>query len=472
MTLPRTLAAILALAVAMPVAGQVTNDPFPDPIGLGQTTIIVDFVEFAEIPAVGDDLPRMTILVTEPGTRRLFVNDMVGPIWSLSYDGSSVTRYVDTNDDRWGYPIQSSSRELGLQSFAFHPDFGRAGAPGYGKFYTWVDIIDTGPTPDFRPAGGDNTHDTVLLEWTARNASSATYDGGAPRELLRLEQPFRNHNAGQLGFKPTASPGDPEYGLLYMGVADGGSGGDPLNMAQNLGSAFGKVFRIDPLGSNSTNGKYGIPADNPFAADGDPQTLGEIYAYGVRNPQRFGWDPQNGNLFLADIGQNTVEEISLVTPGANLGWNIWEGSYRYGGRAGVDPRNPRSDPSITFPIAEYGQPDALLQDQSAATGVLVYRANAISQLANMVLWGDNPSGELWAISADDLPDGGQEPIHRVMLRDGLTPKNLLELVQDKNTEQGRDPAIRADLRLGVGPEGQPFVLNKHDGIVRMLVPRS
>src|SRR5690606_5628378 len=117
--------------------------------------------------------------------------------------------------------------------------------------------------PDFRPKGGDNTHDTVLLEWTAQNPANPTYDGGPPREILRLEQPFGNHNAGHLSFNPTAEPGDPDYGLLYIGVADGGSGGDPLDMAQDLSSAFGKVFRIDPLGSNSANGKYGIPADNP-----------------------------------------------------------------------------------------------------------------------------------------------------------------------------------------------------------------
>ena len=86
------------------------------------------------------------------------------------------------------------------------------------------------------------------------------------------------------------------------------------------------MFRIDPLGTNSANKKYGIPAGNPFVSDDNSRTLGEIYAYGLRNPQRFGWDPRNGNMFLADIGQNIVEEISVVTAGANLGWNEWEGS--------------------------------------------------------------------------------------------------------------------------------------------------
>jgi hypothetical protein len=455
-------AAFVAIA---PWTVQTSADPFPDPIGAGQDPIVVDYVDFAVIPGVGASAPRMMILVTEPGTRRLFVNDMNGPVHSLSYDGKTITPYVDTNDPKWGYPIQSRGSERGFQSLAFHPQFGQDGAPGYGRFYTWVDILDTAPEPDFKPGPESrNSHDTVLLEWTARAARAATYDGGPPRELLRLEQPYSNHNAGQLGFNPTASPGSPDFGLLYVGVADGGSGGDPMNMAQNLAFGFGKIFRIDPLGRNSANGKYGIPADNPFAGDNDPKTLGEIYAYGTRNPQRFAWDPRNGNLFMADIGQNTVEELTLVPKGANLGWNVWEGSFRYLGRGGVGLDDQRGDPAVTFPVAEYGQVDPLLQRQSAATGVHVYRANAIRQIADMVLWGDNPSGEVWAIPADDLPRGGQAPIRRVLLNDAGTPRTLLEIIR-KKTE-----ASRADLRFGSGPEGEVFLLNKQDGIVRKLVP--
>src|SRR5690606_5211392 len=138
---------------------------------------------------------------------------------------------------------------------------------------------------------------------------------------------------GMMMFNPSARPGTDEYGLLYFGVGDGGSGGDPLNVAQNLGSGFGKLFRIDPLGRNARNGKYGIPASNPFVATAG--ALPEIYAYGVRNTQGIGWDPANGAMFMSDIGQNIVEEISVVTAGANMGWNIWEGSYRYVSRDAV-----------------------------------------------------------------------------------------------------------------------------------------
>lgn len=466
MRIERTLAALLVLAA--PAAAQTTSDPYPEHIGAGQPPIVVDYVEFATVPDAGREPPRMTLLIDEPGTHRMFVNDMRGPLYSVSYDGRTVRQYVNVDDAGWGYRVQSQGNERGFYSFAFHPQFAQVGTPGYGKFYTWGDVVDTVPPPDFRPGPqGRNTHDTVLLEWTARNPGAPSYDGGPPRQLIRIEQPYSNHNGGQLAFNPTASPGDPDYGMLYVGVADGGAGGDPMNAAQNLGSIFGKILRIDPLGSNSANGQYGIPEDNPFV--GREGALGEIYSYGHRNPQRFGWDSRNGNLFEAEIGQNTVEELNLIKKGGNYGWNVWEASFTYEGR-GVGTSNPRGDPSMMFPIAEYDQSDPLLQPLSAATGVAVYRADRIPQIANMVLWGDNPSGEVWAISADNIPDGGQDSIRRVLLDDQGTPKTLLQLIQEKNREQGRDPASRADLRFGTGPEGQVFLLNKQDGTIRELVP--
>jgi glucose/arabinose dehydrogenase len=310
----------------------------------------------------------------------------------------------------------------------------------------------------------------VLFEWTARNPGAAAYDGGPPREMLRLEQPFANHNAGHMSFNSNAAQGSAEFGLLYVAVADGGSGGDPLNLAQNLGSPFGKILRIDPLGSNSANGKYGIPSGNPFV--GKTGVLGEIYVYGLRNPQRFGWDARNGNLFIADIGQNIVEELSVARAGANLGWNKWEGSFGFVSREAVSLANRRSDPSVTYPVVEYGQLDPLLQTQSAVTGVHVYRNNAISQLANLVLFGDFPSGEIFYLQADKLPSGGQDAIRRVLLSDGGEPKTFLQVIREKNARQGKTQTSRADLRFGAGPDGQVFLLNKHDGTIRLLIPDS
>jgi len=458
--LTRALAALLASA-----ACAFAQEPFPQPINTTDGVVRVNIRDFASIPDINGEAARMMLLMNEPGTRRLFVNDMRGPIYSVSYDGMTVTKYIDINAENWGVKVQSQGRERGFQSFTIHPQFGQAGTRGYGKFYTHTDSSNMVPKPDYLPQGQNSTHDTVLLEWTARNPAAATYDGGPPREILRYRQPFANHNAGQLAFNPLATPGSADFGLLYMTVADGGSGGDPFNAAQNLGTIFGKMLRIDPLGTNGPNGKYGIPADNPFVADNNPQTLGEIYAYGIRNGQRFGWDPRNGNLFLAEIGQNIVEEISLITKGANLGWNTWEASFRFYERTRIGVDEPRrADPKVTFPIVEWDHRDPLFGPQVAATGVVVYRGTAIPQLSNLVLFGDNPSGEVFYFNADRLPTGGgQDPIRRVLFNSGGSAKTLFQLVKEK-----KPSAPRVDLRFGLGPDNQVFLLNKQDGTIRVL----
>jgi hypothetical protein len=459
----------VVLVIATGVLAQAPTDPFPAPIAATEGVIRVRVVEFATIPDIAGEAPRMMNLVDEPGTRRMFVNTMRGPLYTVSYDGKDVREYIDINAPQWGVSVQAQGRERGFQSFTVHPQFGQAGTPGYGKFYAWTDSTNTMPKPDYGPGGGNNTHHTVLLEFTAKNPAGAAYDGGPPREMLRLEQPFQNHNAGHIAFHPLAGPGAPEFGLLYVGVADGGSGGDPLNLAQNMGSIFGKILRIDPLARNSRNGKYGIPSSNPFV--GQPGALGEIYALGVRNPQRFGWDSRNGNLFVADIGQDIVEELSMAPIGANLGWNKWEGSFGFISRQAIDLNKRRSDPTMTYPVAEYGQRDPLLQTQSAVTGVHVYRSSAIPQLTNLLLFGDFPSGEIFYLQADRLPSGGQDAIRRILLNDGSgEAKTFLKLIQEKNAKQGKTPVTRADLRFGTGPDGQVLLLNKHDGTIRLLVP--
>src|SRR5215203_921015 len=408
----------------------------------------------------------MNLLLDQGDTRRLFVNTMTGMLYAISYDGQAVTPYLDINDAKWGIPVQSGNSERGFQSFAFHPEFAQNGRPGYGRFYTWLDTSDMTAAPDFTPSGNGRTHDEVLLEWTAKSPRAATYDGAAPRELFRVAHPFANHNGGQIAFNPLARPGTPEFGLLYIGSADGGSGGDPYNHAQNLGSVFGKILRIDPLGRNSKNGKYGIPAANPFTKN--PDALGEVYSYGHRNPQRFWWDAKNGNMFEAEIGQNINEEINQIVAGGNYGWNVWEGSVKYFNRE-VSVDDQRSDPKMIYPIADFDHTDPLLQRLAAATGIYVYREKTVPQLTNLLIFGDNPSGEVFYVNADNLPKGGQN-FKRILFKDKGENKTLLQLINDKRTAQGKKPATRADMRMGMGPNSQLFILNKQDGIIRRVTP--
>lgn len=454
--------------VASPACAQQTDDPFPDPIAASEGAIVVGVSDYATIPDIDGEPPRLMHLVPEPGTDRVIVSDMRGLLYRVGAGGSSVEVYLDLRESRWDVEVAAGSRERGLQSFAFHPQFHESGTEGYGRFYTWVDSNDMGPDAEFTSPADDPSHHTVLLEWTANDPTAASYDGGPPRTLFRAEQPYGNHNGGAIGFNPLAEPGDPDFGMLYVGVGDGGSGGDPMDLAQNPRSLFGKILRLDPTGSNSDNGEYGIPADNPFVDDA--ATLNEIYALGLRNPQRFAWDPANGNMFASDIGQNIIEKLSLVPSGGNLGWNDWEGSFGFVSRTAVDVSNPRGDPSVTYPVSEYDQLDPLLQPSSAASGLHVYRQGPIEPLQGLVLWGDFPSGEIFYVSADDLPEGGQDSIRRILLDDGDGPRTFLEIIRDRNESQGRAPATRADMRLSGGPNGEVFLLNKADGLLRVLAP--
>ncbi len=468
----RIIAATISIGLTSTgFAEQLSTDPFP-PIEATQGVISVGFVEFAKIPdADTGEAPRLMHMIDEPGTKQLFVSTMRGALYSVSYDGKTVVPYLDINAANWGVGVQFAGSERGVQSFVFHPQFSQRGAAGYGKFYTYVDTSNTTAKADFVTAGQNRSHDTVLLEWTAKNAQAKAYDGGAPKELFRAAHPFPNHNGGQIAFNTLAKRGDVDFGLLYVGFADGGAGGDPMNLAQNLSSAFGKILRIDPLGSNSANGRYGIPAANPFVSDDKPETLGEIFAYGVRNPQRFTWDAKDGRMLLAEIGQNQVEEISPVTSGANLGWRNWEGSYKYVNRQ-VDLDSPRSESGITWPIAEYDHKDPVLQGLVAITGITVSRESDIKPLQNLIIFGDNPSGEIFYIDADKPATGGAAAIRRIMLNDGGTNKTLLQLIKVKTAAQNKPAATRADLRFGFGPNGQIFLLNKRDGIIRLLTKGS
>ena len=484
---------VMMLTLTACGGGKYTRDPFPEPIPATEGAITVTIVEFASLPDIDGQAAGMMLLVDEPGTGRLFVNDQSGVLYSVSYDGRTVVPYLDHTDALWGIEVlrknlwSRDTRELrGFHSFAFHPQFAEVGAPGFGRFYTFVE-------------SRNETDDLLLLEWTAADPYAAFYDGGPPRELMR-KPCVKDHCSGMLGFNPSATPGDTDFGLLYMSIGDG------LNPAwsQDLSNMFGKILRIDPLGSNSTNGQYGIPVDNPFVSTRN--ALAEIYAYGMRHPQRFGWDVRNGNLFVADIGEDVVEEISLVTAGANLGWPNWEGSFmpvddwrddwrlvvglgknvvrairegHFRIQLPYDHRvssldNPRSDASITYPVVEFDHKDPLLERGVvgvAITGVVVYRHAAIPQLENTVLFGDLVSGEVFYFPADDLPEGGQAGIRRVRFEHRGETKTLLQMMRETTIAQGRGlPAYRTDLRFGTGPNGQIFLLNKRDGIIRRLMP--
>ena len=202
--------------------------------------------------------------------------------------------------------------------------------------------------------------------------------------ILEVEQPYANHNGGAIRFGPD--------GLLYLGLGDGGSGGDPLGNGQNPGTLLGSIIRIDVRGATAEQ-PYTVPADNPGQSIEGARP--EVYAYGLRNPWRMSFDPATDALWAGDVGQNNIEEVDVIQPGGNYGWNILEGSVCY------EPAANCSGAGTILPLAEYTHDDGC-----SVTGGVVYRGEAIPGLQGYYLYGDFCSGTLWALDTG----GGSQPV--------------------------------------------------------------
>ena len=260
----------------------------------------------------------------------------------------------------------SCCSERGLLSIAFEPGNGPKG-------YFWADYTDV---------NGDTAISRFSFSGDAASAASETV-------VLRVPQPFANHNGGQLAFGPD--------GYLYIGMGDGGSGGDPNNNGQNLGSLLGKILRIDVRGAASP---YGIPPDNPFA--GSSSARSEIWAYGLRNPWRFSFDRKTGDLWIGDVGQGAWEEVDLQPAGSaggvNYGWRLTEGAHCY------NPSSGCSFAGITLPLAEYGH----VSGNCSITGGFVYRGRDFARLSGVYLFADYCSGRVWGLRTGASGWEGQE----------------------------------------------------------------
>ena len=448
------------------------QDYFPTPIAEGPLAVgIRDFATLPDSTNGPSSGPARASLMTTDPLGRLFVNDQRGPIYRVSPYGA-VDPYLDLRDYP-GLALRTNTGEQGLQSFAFHPDFYNAGSDGFGKFYTVHSTSDTSVTPDFSPGGGTNFH-SVVLEWSVADPAAETYaeaGGAAPREVMRLKQTYANHNGGLLAFNTAIGPGDADYGNLYLSFGDGGSAGDPQENAQNTAMPHGSILRIDPLDPDGSGPlKYATVADNAFASDANPSTLAEIYAFGLRNPQRFGWDDTTGVMYAADIGQAAVEEIDVVVNGGNFGWDQREGSFAFEGA---------KTSGMIDPILEYDHTNTAVNTptsitQRAITVAEVARGSGIDALDGNLVFGDFPTGMIFYASVDPaIPaeGSGQSPIAKLQLidKDGDNVQ-LLDLINQARSARGLGAATRADLRFSMGTAGEIYVLNKQDGVVRVITP--
>lgn len=294
--------------------------------------------------------------------------------------------------------------ERGLIGLAFDPHYRKT-----GLFYTYTSE-PLGPEPDFTTlaANASRRNDTslsVLREWRVDDPrrSDAVADPASSRILLRIEQPQPNHNGGALGFG--------RDGMLYVALGDGGGrddeglGHSPIGNGQDLGdqNLLGKILRIDPRGTNSANGAYGLPADNPFV--GAPGA-DEVFAYGFRNPYRMTFDHGSGQLIVGDVGQRDLEEIDVVVAGGNYGWPVKEGTFLFDNR-GPNARGLSAEDSpglpadMIDPVAQYDHDEG-----TSVTAGFVYRGSQLPQLAGTYVFGDltldkdQIAGRFFQIDAD------------------------------------------------------------------------
>ena len=500
MSTARLLTAIGFVAYASTtIADAQVLDPIPEPIvHRGLTVRIDDVVRLPRtlglLHASQDVNPagyaRVSFVRDAPDGRR-FANDQRGFLYQLHDDGTT-TVYADFAA---AFPYAVYNRlESGFIGFEFHPEF-----EDNGLFYTvhgeWA--FSNPRKPDFIPPGYDEsdvTHHNVVTEWRAGDPQAATFNG-TRRELFRFAHVTANmsHPFGYVGFNPTAEPGDADYGLLYTSGSDLGfsNGGGPNSRnpsaTQRLDSVITAILRIDPRSPSESGGRkglgdYTIPPSNPFAGDGNPNTLDEIYAYGFRNAHRLSWDASDGTMFANDIGMNNIEEVNIVHAGRNYGWmareGLWEnGRYRPGGELNqlfALPDSVLDAPNgdeFTYPVAMYDH-----NEGRAISGGFAYHGQ-IEQLRGKYVFGELQRGRLFAADLDALKaadDGVPRtvaPIEEIQLyivgadgeREYMTFRELIERTNGAQTP-------RADLHLSASADGEIFVTSRQDGMIRMLVP--
>lgn len=324
----------------------------------------------------------------EDGSGRLFVVEQAGVIKVVKNSQIQMTPFLDISDR------VACCGERGLLGAAFPP--GEGAKDHLYIYYTATEERDPDATPQL----------VSRISRLALNPDGETADPNSEQVILTFDQPFTNHNGGHIAFGPD------DY--LYIGIGDGGNGGDPDNHAQSLDDILGKMLRIDV--ETTTGSPYAIPPDNPFI--GQEGALSEIWAYGLRNPWRYSFDGLTGDLYIADVGQNGWEEINIQpenSPGGeNYGWRIMEGAHCH------NP-DPCSSDGLTPPVWEYSQDDG---DRSI-TGGYVYRGgDAFPGLQGIYLYGDFVSGRLWGLRQNA---GGWE--NRLLLSTG---HNISSFGEDEN----------------------------------------
>jgi hypothetical protein len=465
----RYLSIVISLVVSVLLAPPALADDAPiiDPIPQKPITsgLALTLQEIAAMPKSEPEAPvtdarlrrhaRINYLGEVPDrSGRLYVPDLNGKLYLLK--NGQTLEYLNVGATVGSNFFNNRGLGTGFGFVAFHPDFARN-----GRFYTThseaKEALTTKPA-DFNQQGNIFVQ-SVVTEWTATNPAADAFSG-TRREIMRIGFTGQIHAIQQLDFNPTAMRGQEEYGKLYIAVGDGGRGVNS-NDPQNLAIPHGKLIRIDPDGHNSRNGKYGIPIRNPFV--NRPGALGEIYAYGFRDPHRFSWDALTRKLYLGSIGEHEIEAVYEVRAGDNFGWSDREGPFVFkrSDRCNLYPL-PANDAEFgyTYPVAAFDHdppPGHSCTSDSghAIVGGFVFRGANIPELWGKYIFGDLVDGRLFYTNSQQMKRGeGLAPLYQLSLVDGQNrPMTMQDFAGDRRT----------DIRFGTNAAGDLFVMAKANG---------
>jgi glucose/arabinose dehydrogenase len=299
------------------------------------------------------------------GSGRVFVCSQLGKIHVFDGADEHAGKTQAFLDLEKQVVYKDKENEEGLLGLAFHPKYKQN-----GQFFVYY-------TSTAAP------HLSVISRFRVSKDDPNRADPASEEEIMRVKQPFWNHNGGTIIFGPD--------GYLYVALGDGGLANDPFKNGQKLSTLLGKILRID-VDRKDAGLNYAVPKDNPFvgAKDAAGNARGEIWAYGLRNVWRMAFDPATGLLWAGDVGQDTWEEIDLIVRGGNYGWNLREAKHKFG-PDGADPR-----PDLIEPIWEYHHDVG-----KSITGGQVYRGKKLPQLVGSYLYADYVSGKIWGLRYDD-----------------------------------------------------------------------
>jgi mono/diheme cytochrome c family protein len=424
-----------------------------------KTGLTVELEDVVQIPRLPGRTPYKGITLLRADPREagaLFIDELMGILYRVKERQVSV--FLDLRGTFPGF-LCDPGVASGLGSFALHPEFVHNGIfyTIHSETFRGSPTINATDIPANVPKWETPPLEWVLSEWHLTDLKAVSF-AGTHREVLRFVTPTTGHAAQEIAFPPVSDPHDPDYGKLYIGIGDGGSGNlKRPDMAGHARTFLGAILRIDPAGRNGTNGQYGIPADNPFAQSEDPTIRKEIWAYGFRNPHRLSWDFTHGRRMISvDIGEANVEEVNLIEKGGAYGW----GAASIEGRTRIDvktdlkvvhPATMEELAGVHLPFGEYDHVEG-----GAVTGGYVYNG-PLEALRGKYIFGDIVNGRLFYMNM------GAE----------LTDRTLYEL---NIVRDGMDTSIkalanatRAHLRIGQDERtGDLFILTKEDGLIRRI----